>query len=167
MASRKISTHNRGVTLIEILVVMAMLIIIGGLSLFVSNETYRGNNFRTERDLFVSLLQHARAQAVNNVCVGNSCTDGQAHGVHIVVNASGHVQSFVNFQGTNYNATDTLNVVTDVAGHISQAISLSGARDFDFEQLSGDTTATSTILFDGVSTSTVTTQSEGQINWTN
>ena len=73
----------RGFTMIEILVVIGLFAIAGGFALWVSMESYRGSSFFADRDMFVAVLQRARAEAVNNVCLGAGCTDGKPHGVHI------------------------------------------------------------------------------------
>jgi prepilin-type N-terminal cleavage/methylation domain-containing protein len=159
-----------GFTMIEIAVVIGLLAIIASLSLFISTESYKGNNFRNERDLLVTSLQHARAQSINNVCVGNCGTpaDGKPHGVHIVDDGNGHISQYVVFQGITYNPTDPMNSIVDVKGKISQILSHGGLTDIYFSQLSGNANPTGSInLYDGVSTSTITIGREGQILWTN
>src|SRR5262245_5773576 len=95
---------QRAFSLIEVLVVIALLAITGGLALMVSMETYRGTSFRTERNMVIALLQRARAQSVANYC-GGTCVgnDGAAHGVYIdQVN-----HRYVLYQGPNYAGRDT------------------------------------------------------------
>ena len=58
---------NGGLTLIEVLVVMGILIFILSLGLFVSFDAYRGYIFRSERSVAVSVLEKARSRAVNNL----------------------------------------------------------------------------------------------------
>lgn len=144
-----------GFTLLEILVVIGLFTLLGGAALLVSMETYHGSNFRADRDLFVAALEHARAEAMNNVCLG-TCTDGKSHGVHL---ESGQ---YVIFQGTLYDTNDPQNAVFKI-----HTTAIQGGGDIIFSQLSGATTATSTMLSDGAGhTSLVTINSEGQITWT-
>ena len=138
MALPKICTHNRGLpagrqgfTLIEILVVIGLLTFVGGFTLIVSMDSFRGYSFRSERTMLVAVLQKARSQAVNNMCFGAGCTDGKPHGVHI---AAG---SYTIFQGASYVAGDPLN---EVVVPQSKAIALSGTTDVVFTELSGAAT---------------------------
>ena len=58
-----------GFTFIEILMVMALLAILGGLGLFMSMESMRGGTFRDNRNIIVSSLQRARSMADEPVAV--------------------------------------------------------------------------------------------------
>lgn len=174
MASRKISKTNgdlptqagvtrlnAGFTLIELLVVIGLLSIIGGLALILSMDSYRGYNFRSERDLLVVALYRARAEAINNMCFeapGYPCTDGEPHGVHIEPNA------FVVFQGSSYSASHPLN---EVIPRQAAAVDVVGS-DVIFSQLSANVGALTTFtLTEGLHTSSVVVGTEGQISWTN
>ncbi len=151
----------------EILVTIGLITILASLGLFVSMETYRNSSFRSERDVLIGALQHARSQAINNVCLGSGCTEGQPHGVHIVINGSGFVTQFVVFQGTAYNPTAPTNATIEVAQNISQIMTMTGATDIYFDQLSASTTATTITLTDNISeSSTIIIGNEGQISWT-
>lgn len=158
---------KKGFTLLEILITIGLLAIVASLGLFVSMESYHNSSFHNERDLFISALQHARAQAVNNVCIGLSCTEGQPHGVHIVTTA-GTVTHYIVFQGTTYNSVDPLNTVIDVGKNISQNLQVTGMTDVYFDQLSASTTPTTITLQNNLGESSVITiGNEGQISWTN
>ena len=152
----------RGFALIEILVVFGLIAILGGITLFVSMDTYRGSNFRTERDLVVSILEHARALAVNNACLG-TCSNGKPHGVHIANN------SFTLFQGTAYNAADAANV-SFTANTLFSHSGYLATHDVLFTQLEGSTTCGTcdlTISDSTGHTSTINVTSDGKIVWTN
>jgi prepilin-type N-terminal cleavage/methylation domain-containing protein len=122
------SDTSRGFTLIEVLTVMTMLTLIAGLALVMNFDDYRSFLFRDERNLLVTVLQKARSQALSNVCLGTSCTDGQMHGVHI---ASGR---YTIFQGATYNPADATNQV--ITGNAAMTITPT-TQDVVFAQLSG------------------------------
>ena len=168
MALPKTSTLEQGFTLIEIIVVMAMLAMIGSLTLIASLQSFYSSSFRDERDAIVTTLFKARAQAVNNICLGaaGACTDGRPHGVHFAAGV------YTIFQGASYATRDT---IADQTFTPSYSISLAPGSfsDVVFEQLSGDATTSpmgvwTLNLQDSTSkTSTITLNSEGQIIWTN
>jgi len=61
------SKNNSGFTLIEVLITMGMLTLMAGIVGTLSMSDYFAYDFRAERNLAVSLLQKARAQAIANV----------------------------------------------------------------------------------------------------
>jgi prepilin-type N-terminal cleavage/methylation domain-containing protein len=159
---------KRGFTLIEVLVVIGLITIIASIGLFVSIDTYHDSTFHNSRDLLVSALQHARALAVNNVCVG-TCTDGKPHGVHIVFDTGSNVSKFIVFQGTVYNPADTNNISFEIKKNVSATFRATGITDVYFTELSGNPNTTGNInLSDNLGeNSVITIGSEGQILWTN
>lgn len=151
---------RRGFTLIEVLVVIGLVAIIGGAAAYFGLDTYRGYSFHSDRDLLVAALQHARSQAVGNICLGAGCTEGQAHGVHVESN------KLVMFQGTVYNSSDPVNASIDLNANVTGVSPV--PTDIVFTQLSATTTGAAINLTDTTGrTSTVTISSEGQIVWTN
>lgn len=158
-----------GITLIETILVIAVMSITLSLGLFVNVNEYRGNTFRSSRDLLIVSLQHARSQAMNNICLGTRCSDGKPHGVHINADNNNYVISYVMFQGESYDLADPLNSLIDVSENISRNISLlSGSvLDIYFEQLSGNSTPAELTLSSGVESSVITINPEGRITWTN
>ena len=90
---------ERGATFFEVLVVLGILAIVGTSALFVTMDAYRSSSFRSDRDLLLATLQRARAQAMNNVCLGTGCVDGVRHGV--AIRPATHLNSFVIFQTSN------------------------------------------------------------------
>ena len=170
MVLHKTSTHNTGFSVIEVITVVSLIAIIAGSALVINMDSFRGNNFLNVRDTLVSSLQHARAESINNICVGTvsvPCTEGKPHGVHIEKDINGFVISYVIFQGTIYSSSDPINVAVDVSKNISKGVSVTGATDVYFEQLSGNTAPTSITVSDGLKSSIVNLASEGQIFWTN
>ena len=116
----------------EVLVVLTIIILVAGFSLFVSLDSYRGNSFRSERDTAIAVLQKARSQAMSNICFG-TCTDGKAHGVHFTST------QYIIFQGNSFTAGDATNQVIP----INNSVTFSPAPPFDiiFNQLDGTVTA--------------------------
>lgn len=157
MASHKASTR-KGFTLVEILVVVAMFTIVGGIGLLVSMDSYRGSSFYADRNLFVATLERARAEAIHNICFG-TCIDGKPHGVHI---ASG---TYTVFQGISYAARDA---TLDATFSANSSFTHTGLTDVVFTQLSGTTTNVGDITLSDKANhvSTTTIGSEGQITWT-
>lgn len=148
--------NQQGLTLIEILVVIGLLMIIGCLIGFVNLDAWRGSVFRGERNLLVSSLQRARSQSFNNVCLGSGCTDGRPHGVSI---QSGR---YVIFQGSSYASRDAaVDQVVDASSLVSHA----GLAEIVFGQLRGNAGAAGDIILsDGVRSATISVNSEGAIN---
>lgn len=150
---------RRGVTTLEVIMVIGLSVIIGGCALFISMDTYRSSSFRDDRALLISVLQRARAQSMSNTCLG-VCTDGRPHGVHLQSDA------YVIFQGNVFDPFDPLNQ----RFRANHAVIHSGTApdEIIFDQLSGATDDVGTILLSGQGkTSTITIGSEGQISWTN
>jgi Tfp pilus assembly protein FimT len=147
-----------GITMLETLVVMGIFILVASFALLFTMDSFRGTTFHGDRDLFVSLLQRARAQAISNICSG-TCTDGKAHGVAVVGN------TYVLFQGTSYATRDT---AVDSVFEASAAVARTGASEVVFSQLGG--TSTSRVEFahtGGERVSTTTVETNGRIWWTN
>lgn len=162
------SFFSAGFTLTEVMVVIGMIAIVSSIGLFVSMETYHNSSFHNSRDVLISALQHARSQAVNNVCVG-TCTDGKPHGVHIIFDASGNASKFIVFQGSSYNPSDTTNTSFEVGKNVSSNFKVTGMTDVVFTELSGNPVTIGTLnLSNNIGESSVITiGAEGQIKWTN
>ena len=150
---------NKGFTLIEVLVVLGILTVVGSFSIIMGVDSYRGQLFRSDRDVLITALQHARSQAVGNICLGSGCTGGKPHGVYI------SPDTYVMFQGTSYAARD---VAVDAVLDATPSVIQSGITEVVFKQLSGDVLTTGDIILTEENhVSTITIGSEGQIIWTN
>jgi prepilin-type N-terminal cleavage/methylation domain-containing protein len=158
MKSRRTSIHNglalrRGFTLIEILIVTAIMTLVAGLGLFMGLDSYRRSQLRNEEGSLVGLLERARNRAMNNFLE-------MPHGVHF----DSSPPEFVLFEGASYAASDpaTREAVSRNAG-----ITVNGFTDVVFDELSGDANPASTTisLYDGTRSVTIAINAEGQINW--
>ncbi len=140
----------RGITLIEILIAMAIVVGLIGLGLFISIDFYKSYNFNSERDIIVNILQKARSQSLSNI-------NESKHGVYF------KTDEYVIFQGETYSSRNPAydeNIKTD------PAIGRSGLQEIVFEQLTGQNSTSGNILIsDGVRSSQISIQNEGRINW--
>ena len=160
---------------------MGLLAILGGLSMLMGMEMYRGNSFNNERDTLVSVLQSARAQAMNNICLGAGCTDGKYHGVYIETDA-GNAKNYIIFQlehkTDHFKLTDPLNETIPASSNGMHVDFIpASSQQVVFDRLSGDALDSSgnplttpgeiKISGPGANVSTVSLNGEGQISWTN
>jgi len=150
---------SAGFTLMEILVVMALLAAVGSFALFVSADSYRGETFRSDRAALIAALQHARAMAMHGVCAGDACTEGAPHGVAI------EPDRYVLFQGSKYAARDSRE---DLVIPADPAVSHEGLSEVVFADASGDAQEAGDITLTDTAghASVITIGLEGQIVWT-
>lgn len=164
MALRKIYTHNhrqnlisRGFTLIEVIVVIALLLIIINSTLFFTNTQLNRESLISERRQLVSVLLKARANAVNNI-------DQVPHGVAL---APEGLEGYVLFSGENYSHRE---VSKDVVVQTSRLVVFGSLTPYEiiFEQLSGDSTYSGDIvLYDQTrnGSTSISINYEGKIGW--
>ncbi len=165
---------HRGVTLIEILVVMALIAVVAGLAMITTLDAFRGSAYHNERDSLIAALYKARSQAVSNICLGAGCTQGKPHGVYIQTDPITHVvQQYVIFQGSSYAGRDA---AVDEPLNSNYTVAITGMSEVVFTELSGDPTPVSvgsiTVsdpsgIHQGTLASVISTNAEGQIIWTN
>ena len=129
-----------GFTLIEIIIVIAIVGIIASFGLFISMDFYRGYAFLSEQKIAVSVLQKARNQAMSNI-------NQLPHGVHFESNKY-VIYGCLNFVG----CSDT----QDIQLQPTMFIKPPPPADILFTQLSADSTATSFILSNGSKEATIT-----------
>ncbi|HEY4523602.1 MAG TPA: hypothetical protein VJK04_01870 [Candidatus Paceibacterota bacterium] len=146
-----------GFTLIEILVGMTLFAFVGSLLALGNLDMYRGFTFRSEASVLVALLQRARSQAMNNICLGSGCVGGKPHGLVIQTN------KFVIFQGDSYATRD---VAQDEEIAANANISHSGPGEVVFSQLAATSSVNGDInITNGQQTSTISINNEGRISW--
>jgi prepilin-type N-terminal cleavage/methylation domain-containing protein len=165
MASLKTYTANRllkmntqrGFSLIETLIVISIIGMIAGATLFFDITNFRGAAFHTEVANLVTALQTARADALNNV-------NQKKHGVAI---NPGSVEGYVMFEGDDYAHRDITkdNVIPSM---YRITVASSSPTEIVFAQLSGVTSFNGDVsLIDperNASTS-IAINFEGRISW--
>jgi prepilin-type N-terminal cleavage/methylation domain-containing protein len=143
--------NSAGFTLLELLIVMGLFAIILSFGLAIGFDSFRRDTLKTERTNLVSALQKARSQAVNNI-------DNNMHGFYF------DGANYIVFEGTSFATRDTSR---DLFIPRNSTISLSGLpHGVVFEQLSGDATPAGVIVLeDGISSTTISINEEGRIEW--
>ncbi|MEK7195363.1 MAG: hypothetical protein AAB655_01570 [Patescibacteria group bacterium] len=143
--------ENRGgFTLIEALLVVALLVVIFGLSVGLNSNFYGTHALISERDNLVSLLRHARSLAMDNV--GES-----SHGVFVSSN------QYVLFNGDSYALRDPQ---YDVVFPRTSSVGAEGLPEVVFSPLEGNSGVSGTIaVFLGDGRSQIHINNEGAIGW--
>ncbi|HEY4477200.1 MAG TPA: prepilin-type N-terminal cleavage/methylation domain-containing protein [Candidatus Paceibacterota bacterium] len=135
---------NRGLTLIEITVVLAIMAGLATIGLIVGVDSYSRYNFHSAEDTAVSMLQKARSEAINNI--GES-----PHGVYFA-----DLDNLILFYGSTYTpGSDELKIEKPAA------VSYSGASEMVFNQLSGNTSGGTVTI----NSANITINNEGGIDW--
>lgn len=150
---RKVS---KGFTLMEIIVVLAILGFVISIGLLVSLDFYKTYAYKSERNILVGVLEKARSRSMANI-------NQSAHGVYI--DTTNH--NYIIFQGQTYA---TRNSSYDQVFPINPSINLIGVPSLPaavvFSRLSGTTTSETLTMSDGTGrTGTVDIGTDGQINW--
>lgn len=131
----------RGFTLIEIVVVIALMIAVGGWTIVSGIDDLRRTNARSTHEQFTTTLLHARAQAAANKCFGGDCTQGRAHGVAIVGN------TLVVFQSPTSTPTYAMrDSAQDEIVQLDASTTASGATEVSFMPFSVVATTTGNII---------------------
>jgi prepilin-type N-terminal cleavage/methylation domain-containing protein len=141
---------GRGFTLIEVLIVIALLALAAGATLIIGTDSIGRATASRERDMVASLLHTARAEALANV-------DEKKHGVHV------GSDSYVLFSGNSYSAGASDNREFPKEG----AVTVSGPSDIIFDALSAKVgTGVGTLLFtDSAASASVSINAVGRIDW--
>jgi len=150
----------------EMIVILGILTALVGIAIFTDVNNFRGNAFRAEQSMLVTILQTARADALNN-------TDQQPHGV--AIHPPDHPNSYVMFEGLCYTGPSCTPTATQIIGS-SYTIGLGSGSPTEivFSQLSADVdsllsvpnqSATITVIDpQRPITSTITINKEGAIS---
>lgn len=149
--------HSSGFTLIETLVVVAIMGILATMATLMSVQTYRGYVGRSERDTVLALLEEARSHAQNNFYQSS-------HGVCADTLAA----KFVVFAGV-YVAGVPTNQLVDMSPRVYASstpptfmCTYGGVR---FAQLSATTSSTTIYIGQNNSTTSISIKYEGTLNW--
>jgi prepilin-type N-terminal cleavage/methylation domain-containing protein len=123
--------RQRGFSLLETIIVMSIVVLLGSCVFVMSTDAMRGYAFRNARGLIVASLVRARSQSMNNICIGESCIDGKAHGVKVTTN------NVIIFQGSSFVGRDQ-NLDEKIEIGVLGSSTISGRDEFVFSHLSGD-----------------------------
>ena len=151
MDSRKVFFNDaHGFTLIEVIVVVAIVGIIAALIPFLNFGVYGRNSFDADRDILVSIMQRARARAINNI-------EESRHGVYVAPGA------WTLFQGDSFASRDISEVEVI---QTNPRLSYSGLTEVVFDELTARTNTPGNItITDGIRTETISINYEGGISW--
>ena len=146
--------HNSprsGFTLIEILVVSAIITVLASLGLLMSFDVYRGFSFHSEVSTVASLLMRARSRSLANI-------NQIPHGLHF--DSAGYNL----FEGAIFDPDNPANEF--IASGPGVEI-VSSAEDIVFEQLSGGSSEEEIVIREKESERflTININEEGRINW--
>lgn len=158
MASPKTSTINRGFTLIEMLIVVGLIAVLGSAYFFIDLNSYRGDSFRAERDMVVTLLGQARIDALNNM-------SEEPHGLALF--PADAPESYVVFTGPTY-ASSPVSSRQYYRSNYRAELGAGAPAEIVFEQLSGSSNYSGTITLvdpNRAFTSDIIVNSEGGISW--
>ncbi len=145
----KLKIQEHGFTLVEVLVVIAIFGALVMMGLFFDFTFYRGASFHADVDIFASILQRARAKAINNI-------NESDHGVYI------DTDDYVLFQGDSYALRNT---TFDQVISRNPNVNFSGTSEVVFRQLSGDSSFEGNLVINGSGKSaTISLNYEGLIN---
>ena len=140
---------NKGVTLIELLLVIAILAVITAVAVPIGLDFYLSSQLVSETRLLASIFSRARTLAMIN-------NNESSQGVYI------SPSEFVLFQGGSYAARETSrdNNFPRAAG-----ISIGGPSEFVFTALSGRAASSTLTLNNGRESTAIYINEEGAINF--
>lgn len=156
----KSNNLKSGLSLIEIVVVIAIMGMILSLGVVVSLNSYKSTIFRSERETLLSILEKARNRSMNNY---NQVSHGAC-----LDNSSGNL-SYVIFQDP-YSSSATLNEYLETSpavsissiGNVFNCVAGSGII---FNQLNGNTSSSTITLVEDGRVSVISINQVGRINW--
>ena len=149
MKYHKALKQNKGFSLLEVLISLAIMVILLGVTTPFVLHFYKRYQSSTERNLLVSLFREARTMSL----AGHGSAN---HGVHI---ASGQ---YTLFEGVNYQ---TRIEAKDQTFPRNDNISITGPSDLIFTHLTGRTASVSFILTNATKTERIYVNKEGRIDW--
>lgn len=146
-------TSQKGFTLIEIIIVVAIFIVIASFGMTVDWQAFRTDTFHAEESTIIAILQKARSRAMGNFFES-------AHGVCYIE------PNYVIFRTKEGSCEDGETTNELFSANIEIASNLSTTFPvIIFDQLSGNTTGDTIHITDGVKSADVAINNEGTINW--
>ncbi len=124
---------NRAFTLGEILVVIAIMLVIGGISSIGFYHARNTSRLNTASDRLVATIERAKADAISG-------KDGDPAGVRF------STSSYAYFAGTSYNAADSRTVITSLQGFRLSGNLASSTTSVLFSRIYGTPSATGTAI---------------------
>ncbi|MDO8537150.1 MAG: prepilin-type N-terminal cleavage/methylation domain-containing protein [bacterium] len=141
-----------GFTLIEVMVVVAILVVVFGYTIGAGSNFYTNQALISERDSLVSLLRGARSKSLVNI-------NQLSHGV--LINTS--TNQYIVFDGASYAAR---NQAYDIVFPKSSAVAIAGPSEIVFSALEGASNTSDTIVISsGVGVANIVINSEGRVSW--
>lgn len=141
---------KRGFSLIEVIIVIAVLVVVSGFTLGVGSEFYNSRSLIAERDSLVALLRRARINAMNN-------TNQMDQGVFL------GSSEYVIFQGNSYAGR---NSAFDETFPRLGGVTIEGPTEVVFSALEGASNASGTIAIVSASgRAEISINYEGRISW--
>ncbi len=144
------SLPKAGFTLIEIVIVMAIVMFIGTIGVIVSANSYQRYLFHSDLDTAVALVSKARSSAMHSI-------GEMSHGVYF-----GDPDNFILFRGESYASRV---ISFDLPVERSKATTASGTSEVIFNPPSGESTNMVLTLSNGVQSFNITINDEGGIDW--
>jgi prepilin-type N-terminal cleavage/methylation domain-containing protein len=141
----------RGFTLIEVLVVVAILGVILSFGMAVDLNVFKGDTFRAEQSTIVSVLSRARSRAMANVFDSN-------HGV--CYDAGG--DNYVIFKGGScvVAGSELISANINISEHVDTVF-----PPVVFDRLTGNSVGGTIHIEDGIKEEDIIINNEGAINW--
>lgn len=142
--------QDKGFTLIEIIIVLAIFAGLSVMGLIIGIDAYSRYLFQSDLSKAATLLQKARSSALSNI--GET-----SHGVYF-----GDPEKFILFRGASFATRDAL---FDRPVDKSKAVATTGLTEIAYTPLSGTTTDGTVVLNDGIRSATIIINHEGLIDW--
>ena len=147
--------YQKGFTLIEIIIVIAILTVIISFGMIVDFSSFSSSTFQNEESKIIALLQKARSRSMSNMF-------NATHGV-CYDNVGFKYKIFKGNIGDS--SPDKIEANGNIAISSSPAIFLCNSSGIVFSQLTGNTTGVTVHITDGIKGADIIINNEGTINW--